>query len=104
MIRNICCIEICYSEISNTKGDATEADINRSGIDVTGLARPRSLPYSDLNKNLDNLKNSQKIKDLTKSKNCFESLQVFPTVLWVEKVLKCSGQCENLFKTKIFKS
>ena len=46
----------CYSEISNAKEDATNADINRSGIDVKGLARPRSLPYSDLNENLDDLK------------------------------------------------
>ena len=76
----------CYSEISNAKGDATKASINSSGIYVIGLARPKSLPYSDLNENPDDLKNSQKIKDLTKSKNCFE----------------CSGQCENLFKIETF--
>ena len=54
----------CYSELSNVKGEGTDADINRSGIDVIGLARPRSLPYSDLNENLDDLKNSQIIEDL----------------------------------------
>ena len=51
----------------NPGDEVADADINRSG-----LARPRSLPYSDLNENLDDLKNSQKIEDLTKSKNCFE--------------------------------
>ena len=62
--------------------EVADADINRSG-----LARPRSLPYSDLNESLDDLKNSQKIEDLTNQKIVSN---------------KCSGQCENLFKTEKF--